>query len=494
MRAWGGGSSGVLIAVVLSLIVFAAPASAGQIVFEQDSEIWAMNDDGSNQHRIASAAQVPGMISLGSPAADASGVVVFSAKWAQGEAERTHWDPDGPAGTCGAYCVGVYKLENGSATRLSPDPYGCPLNPCLISQDDPELVPGGGPVVLSNFFANAGTTGCGFSWCITNTEEKILSQARTGGSQTDFGAACDGADDPSPKPDGSGVIAYIGCENSGQKAVIVSGPNGAGAQVASYDDVTQKDPSWKPDGSGVLTAENGNDPGVWLSPVPAAAGTPPVRIVADPSETITSPRFIGNDKVAYVFNHDIWVVPASCVDCAPTSGTNLTTSGKAGDFGWTPATSIRALGDVPGGTNPGGTNPGGTNPGGTNPGGTNPGGGDTTSPAISGAGLVGKTKLAAALKKGFTMSITTSEGGTATINGVVSGKDAKGLKLAATKTAASGKATFVGAGKHAVKLRFTKKAQKKFKKTKKLKLTLQINVVDAAGNKGTTSAKLTLKR
>jgi Ca2+-binding RTX toxin-like protein len=120
---------------------------------------------------------------------------------------------------------------------------------------------------------------------------------------------------------------------------------------------------------------------------------------------------------------------------------------------------------------------------------------DQLAPGITKAALAGKPKLRASLKKGFDTFVTTTEGGAATIEGQVSGKDARGLKLAATKVAARGRATLpAAAGKYKVRVRFTKKAQKKFRRARKLKLTLKVAVVDAAGNRGERTAKVTLKR
>jgi hypothetical protein len=76
----------------------------------------------------------------------------------------------------------------------------------------------------------------------------------------------------------------------------------------------------------------------------------------------------------------------------------------------------------------------------------------------------------------------------------VSGRDARGLKLAATKVAARGRRNLPGPGRHKVRVRFTKKAKKKFRRARRLKLTLRIAVVDAVGNRGTKTAKVTLKR
>lgn len=118
--------------------------------------------------------------------------------------------------------------------------------------------------------------------------------------------------------------------------------------------------------------------------------------------------------------------------------------------------------------------------------------GDTTAPTVSAS--VGRTQLAAALAKGLPVTVNSNEAGSATVEAVVSSRDAKGLKVAATKVAARGKKALPAAGKHKVVVKFTKKAKRKFRRHRKLKLTLRVTVADAAGNKGAALRKVTLKR
>jgi hypothetical protein len=158
--------------------------------------------------------------------------------------------------------------------------------------------------------------------------------------------------------------------------------------------------------------------------------------------------------------------------------------------------------DQNGGTSPDGCPPASAKPsdGGSAPGPDGPrpddppDAGDSTAPGISSAALAGRPKLVPALKSGFDTFVTTTEGGAATVDALVSGRDARGLKLAATKVAARGRRNLLGPGRHKVRVRFTKKAKKKFRRARTLKLTLRIAVVDAAGNRGTKTAKVTLKR
>ena len=134
----------------------------------------------------------------------------------------------------------------------------------------------------------------------------------------------------------------------------------------------------------------------------------------------------------------------------------------------------------------GSTNPGST----TQTGGTN----DTLAPSVSVS--VSKQKLGKALSKGLVVSLTGSEGGTASGKLLLAKGAAKKLKLAAVAvTVGSGKASLAGAGKGKVVLRFSNKAKKRLKRANKVSLSIQLVLVDAAGNRSkTVTKKITLKR
>ena len=210
-------------------------------------------------------------------------------------------------------------------------------------------------------------------------------------------------------------------------------------------------PSWAPDGSALVWQEGD---GIWVSPVPSTS---------------------------------------DCAAINAAGGARLLIPGAARPD-WGPANvnpGPRPV--VPGGGGSGGG--GGTGgPGGTG-GATGGGGGasDTTPPAFTAA--VGRPpRLGKALSSGFDVTVTTDEAGTASATASVSGKDARGLKVAAVKTAAKGSAKLKGAGTYKVKLRFTKKAKKKFRRYKKLKVTVKLKVADGSGNGGAAARKITLKR
>jgi RTX calcium-binding nonapeptide repeat (4 copies) len=133
--------------------------------------------------------------------------------------------------------------------------------------------------------------------------------------------------------------------------------------------------------------------------------------------------------------------------------------------------------------------------GGGGSGGAGGGGGGTGDGPVITAGLSGRApRISHALNKGVTLSYSCDEACAITGQAVVSGSDAKGLKLAKTVVVAKGKSSLTAAGKGKLKLKFTRKAKKKLRSRKKLKLKVTLVAVDAAGNKSALTRTVTLKR
>jgi hypothetical protein len=222
----------------------------------------------------------------------------------------------------------------------------------------------------------------------------------------------------------------------------------------------------------------------------------------------TQPRFSPDgSQITWSDAQGVWV------SRAPTGGgdngcnlnpTLIVPGGKQPDFGKAdvPAPPVQNPGGGDGGTqNPGGgtTNPGGGG-GTTTPGGggtTTPGGGtqtdvggdvdnrdqrDTVAPTIASLKPVAG-KLAKLLARGYTVSFTSNEAGTATVE-VLNGRK---IVATAKKSVAAGTSTKVVA-------KFTKKAKAQLKRKKSAKLTVRVVVVDAAGNSSMQVKKVTLKR
>src|SRR5688572_11490058 len=95
--------AGVLAAAFLAVLVAAAPAGAGIVVWQKGVEIWAMKDDGTKPYRLVDVSKTPGMAALSSPHAYDNGkTIVF----------------EGSTGAAGPYATGVYKYYSTRVTRL----------------------------------------------------------------------------------------------------------------------------------------------------------------------------------------------------------------------------------------------------------------------------------------------------------------------------------------------------------------------------------------
>ena len=106
-------------------------------------------------------------------------------------------------------------------------------------------------------------------------------------------------------------------------------------------------------------------------------------------------------------------------------------------------------------------------------------------------------KLAPTLKKGLKLTLRTSEAGRATVKALVDRKTARrlGLKKNAKGPVVVASATKrVHSGRNAVKLAFTKKARKKLRHVKRVKLAIRASIRSVEGNTATDRFNLTLKR
>jgi hypothetical protein len=229
-------------------------------------------------------------------------------------------------------------------------------------------------------------------------------------------------------------------------------------QVVLGDETTR--PRWSPDGASITWSDAN---GAWTSPAPTAG-------------------------------------PGGTCNIAPKL---LAAGARAPD--WGPAAAPQKPADPDPGPGPGpdpdpdpGPGPGpGPDPGpGPGPGpGPEPDPGDRTPPQVTGLTLA-KAKLAKALSKGHGVTFTTTEGGTAKLELLVSGKPANGLRIvvAKTVTVATGSRTVAGPGRYTVVAKFTKKAKAKLKKLRSLKLSARLTFTDAAGNADVATQTTTLKR
>ena len=107
-------------------------------------------------------------------------------------------------------------------------------------------------------------------------------------------------------------------------------------------------------------------------------------------------------------------------------------------------------------------------------------------------------KLAPTLKKGLKLTLRTSEAGRATVKALVDRKTARRLKLKKNAkgpvVVAAAATKRVHSGRNAVKLAFTKKARKRLRHAKRVKLAIRASIRSVEGNTATDRFKLTLKR
>jgi hypothetical protein len=335
----------IVLTIALSVCLTAAQsAAAGQIVWNKgDSAIWAMNDDGSNQHQLTGLP--PGMSNAGTPHTAPNGATVvfegITSQYAQ------QW---GTHVYKGNYWVGVYKWEAGTVTRLSPPPSPC--TGCELSQADPEATTDGRYLFIS--ISNRYT---GSPPPYNNDSHGYhLFGSLAGGGFSDFGArACDYASEGTTNPANPSEMAYQGCWNSdssnpastpGTYAVIASGPNRAGEHVLATDDQTIHDPSWNSNGTQLIDVETGDTPGlvVYRSP------TDNTVVLNDPTggtgdSPFHDPRFAG-DRIVFGYQpgdgtKDLYSIPASCAGCSfPANATRLTTDGNNSQPAWTSVASF----------------------------------------------------------------------------------------------------------------------------------------------------------
>lgn len=121
---------------------------------------------------------------------------------------------------------------------------------------------------------------------------------------------------------------------------------------------------------------------------------------------------------------------------------------------------------------------------------------DTAAPGLDLA-RAGGQKLGAVRKKGLKLELTSDEAGTMTIVVSVSKATARKLKI---KPKAKGPVVIgrvtraVSAGENRITVKLTRKARKRLAGRSKVKLSLSVSVVDAAGNTGKDTLQITLRR
>jgi PASTA domain len=353
--------SRVPLAAIAALLLIAAPSASANIVWHKGGEIWAMQDNGGGASALLSPGQVDGVVSLASPHVDPQGsVVVFSGD-----------NNPPPHQSCGQYfgdscasfygynAVGVYKLDGGGVTRLSPAPADCAK--CSTWHREPEATANGKYVFTEE--SSGSSVQCTLGNCHTffSHVTNLTTGSLGGGSQSDFGTACNGDNHSgSPNPVNGDAVAYVGCtaDQVGRPdpfpVLIVSQAGRAGERVVGEGDSNSEsfdDPSWRSDGQQIVLvdvgAPNPLDDGLWQID---AAGTVARQLLQLPADgtRFAGPRYIGSGQIVFTAipagsaadstQGDLWTIPASCNACGfPASATKLTAGGNNSEPAWTSA-------------------------------------------------------------------------------------------------------------------------------------------------------------
>ncbi len=340
-------------AVVVAGCLLAAPAaaSAGQVVFHQESPggsdgFGVMNEDGSGQRtwlRVFEDVPPSGgqrFVTAYEPKISTDGRRVVFTTYTTANKEP------GCLGL-GANAQGVNLWEAGAVRRLSPPP--APAQGVSTFESD------GVPAADGRIYYSrtGGTYSCATFQSAFGTLQVFTPAGADGGA---FDAACTGiglgTGGIAPDPADPSVLAYGGCDESGREAIHVGASGGAPDVVARLAPETTdgyssrvEDPAWRPDGGRIVSVEAaGQGPDQLVGYAPDGSGA--VRMTTAPAGTqLSSPVFVGSGTVAFTVStgsgeaamSDIYTLPATCADCALTSATRLTSGGRSSSPSWSPA-------------------------------------------------------------------------------------------------------------------------------------------------------------
>jgi hypothetical protein len=461
----------VLVTTAIGCLAAAGPASAGQIVWEKNSEIWAMDDNGQNQRPLITLADAPGMSYIGNPHLHPVGgqTVAFTGSTRQNSTtfgSRTY---------SGNNSTGIYRWTTGATVRLSPEPSRCetPSNACTTFQAEPEIAADGTYVFQAGIALGDGNS--------TDFSYRLERGSLTTGESTEFPTQCSnensglyyGAEAPSPNPVNPAEVAYAGCDpepEGSDYGIWIKTASGSPTLIADSAD-TLSDPSWTLDGAAVLVAARGS--GIYRVPRDGSSAT--LVFAGDAS----SPRDMG-DRILFESGFELYAIPSSCSGCTTGAATQLTTGGDSGAAAWTSAPAFQSGGGGGGG---GGGSGGG-------------GGLDTTAPGLRLS--FGRAKLAAALTRGVPLTVQLDEGATVRVKLSLKGVVARRYGLSGAKNAATvtiGQATkSLATGRWGLRVRIAKKHARKLRAARSLKLQATVTATDAAGNEGTKRRSVKLKR
>ena len=310
----------VAVLVALTVALTAAPAQAGQVVYERNGEIWLMNDDGSGQRKLAGIEHVPGTRELATPTFGVAGPGSANALRVAFTGRQRNTTG---SSYCGVNCSGIYLLDDGQISRATGAPGGNCGGSCASFNEEPELGPDSAELYYERSSAVASPPAFSSSVAVLPV----------GGSADTLPSSCD-VEDPTPSPVDARV-AYV-CGSSLHTTGADRGSASDDVLVAQ-DDAPIRQPAFSPDGTEVVEAEGGSEPGLWRV---AVDGSGFLHVLASPGGTaFHSPRYTDNGFV-FTAGGDVWWVSNACsaATCSfPADATRLTSSGGVSGLGWTAA-------------------------------------------------------------------------------------------------------------------------------------------------------------
>lgn len=352
-------------------LALAPAAHAGQIVWSVNNAIWAMNDDGSQPHKLISGVAPQLAASLPSGTVSAPDVFQNGGRTVVFVGQTNAFAPSSQPTACGADCSGSYALSNGTLNELGP--VAAASSGAAYYETQPRLTADG-----QELFGSALYTGIGSSNDppLTALVERAIAAGSAvtpwsdTGTETVPASGFDGAPDPTDATQAAWVEAQ-GCHftlpatglPTCQYAVHVGSLPASSAAVAIYDNeyvsANGRGPTslaWSSDGRNLLMVDPyAPNTGIYEFAVagdPNATPPKPVtELIAQPAGwTFGQARFAGSkivfdahQQVAGKTTGDIYTMSASCsaASCAfPASATNLTNDATAdsADPAWTSAT------------------------------------------------------------------------------------------------------------------------------------------------------------
>jgi hypothetical protein len=335
-RAAAGRLALALSWLVLAVLLLAGPARAGQIVYSHGGDLWVMNDDGSGQRPLATAAQIGGAIDAGSTA-DPQPVSVQP-----GGTGIAFVAP--PGGSCPAAttnCPAMFSLVGGHLDRLTApsSPCGSALVTFCASEEEDPAVTADGRLVYERL-DTAGTFTCLYYCGTIGGYSEAFYVRRLDGSDAPVAwplpAAASDPDGLDPSFDGPlasdpadpARLAYQGHFVSGIPETLypvdvddTADPPGV-AQPA-FDDGFLYGLAFSSDGSLVADIETGGDKGLWVYPSGQDASSPEASFhwaLEDPDNgrgtsldhVLSGLAFAGQGSIVFGADYNLWSIPARC--------------------------------------------------------------------------------------------------------------------------------------------------------------------------------------